>query len=591
MKTISKYRWKLFLYLFVIFVVFTALIIILEYFHEKRVRINALNKELNGYTELINNYINTHSLDEKFLKSAFDSFAAILPYENIRTTVIDLEGRVLYDTKVENIEEMENHLLRPEIKEAFKNITGSWIRVSATTGEKYYYFARKYEKYYIRISVLYDLEARQVIEPDKLTLLIIVLLFFITSLTLIYLTDKFGKSTSALRKFTLKALADKPIDEDLTFPENELGIIGKDIVSIYQKQNHTRHELQSEKEKLIRHLNMLDEGIAIFSKDQSVISNNSNFIQIINLISDELVNSAENFFRIQDFSPLFNFIYGYKYTDDTDSKSNPPSFEIIINKNGKTFNARCVLFPDKSFEIIIRDTTKPAKRKLLKQQMTENIAHELKTPVSSIKGLLETVLNNKLDKAKQLDFIKRAYFQTCRLTELIDDISTLTKIEEAGSLYSLEKVNLYQIISSVLDDLQTKIKEHNISTEINVPENIEVIGNSVLLYSVFRNLIDNVINHAGENVIVRIDKYMEDLLTYYFSLTDTGIGVPEKDLPRLFERFYRVDKGRDRKSGGTGLGLSIVRNAILFHQGEISVKNRKEGGLEFLFSLSKNLEL
>jgi two-component system OmpR family sensor kinase/two-component system phosphate regulon sensor histidine kinase PhoR len=321
-----------------------------------------------------------------------------------------------------------------------------------------------------------------------------------------------------------------------------------------------------------------------------VITSNSNFIQIINLISDELVYSAENFFRIQEFSPLFNFINGYEYTDNTDSKSNLPSYEININKNGKIFNVRCVLFPDRSFEIIIRDTTKPAKRKLLKQQMTENIAHELKTPVSSIKGLLETVLNNKLDKARQLDFIKRAYFQTCRLTELIDDISTLTKIEEAGNLYPIEKVSIYQVITSVLVDLQAKIKENNITTEINVPENIEVTGNSVLLYSVFRNLFDNVINYAGDNVKVRIDKYMEDPLNYYFSFTDTGTGVPEKDLPRLFERFYRVDKGRERKSGGTGLGLSIVKNAILFHQGEISVKNHKEGGLEFLFSLKRDLE-
>jgi two-component system phosphate regulon sensor histidine kinase PhoR len=591
MKPISKYRRNQFIYLSCVFILFTSIIISIEYIHEKRYRINALNNELDGYTELINNYINTHSHNTKDFPIGLDSLIDIFPDKNIRTTIINFEGKVLYDSEVKNVEKMENHLHRPEVQEAIKHIMGTDIRTSATTGTKYYYFAKKFEKCYIRMSVVYNIEARHVIEPDKITILIIVILFFITSLTLVFVADKYGESTSALRKFTLKALANKPIDEDLTFPENELGIIGKDIVGIYHKLNLAKHELQHEKEKLIRHLNMLDEGIGIFSKDQSVITSNSNFIQIINLISDELVSSAENFFRIKDFSPIFDFINEHKSTNKSKSKKNPPSYEITINKNKKYFNARCVLFPDKSFEIIIRDTTKLAKRKRIKQQMTENIAHELKTPVSSINGLLETVLNNKLDNAKQLDFIKRAYFQTCRLTELIDDISTLTKIEEAGSLYPLEKVNLYQVITSVLVDLQTKIKEHNITTEINVPENLEVIGNSVLLYSVFRNLVDNVINHAGDNVKVKIDKYMEDLLTYYFSFTDTGIGIPEKDLPRLFERFYRVDKSRDRKSGGTGLGLSIVKNAILFHQGEISVKNRKGGGLEFLFSLNKNLEL
>jgi signal transduction histidine kinase len=590
MMNVSKYRWKQFLYLSVIFVVFTALIIILEYFHEKRYRINALNKELNGYTELINNYISTHSLNEKYFNAGLDSLTDIFPDKNTRTTIIDLDGKVLYDTKVEKTEEMENHLLRPEIQQALKHITGAGIRISATTGTKYYYFARKFEKCYVRISVDYNIEARYLIEPDKLSILIILILFFITSLILVYVTDKFGESTSVLRKFTLKALADKPIDEDLTFPENELGIIGKDIVGIYNKLNNATHELQSEKEKLVRHIDMLDEGIAIFTKDKSVIACNSNFIHIINLISDKLVYSAENFFKIQDFNPLVRFLNGDQDSEYYSHKSNPSSYEISINKNGKIFNARSVLFQDKSFEIILRDTTKPAKRKLLKQQLTENISHELKTPVSSIKGLLETLLNNKMDKARQLDFIKRAYFQTCRLTELIDDISTLTKIEEAGNLYPLEKVNLFQVITSVFADLQAKTKEHNISAEINVPENIEVTGNSVLLYSIFRNLLDNVINHAGENSKVKIDNYMEDPLNYYFSFSDDGIGVPEKDLPRLFERFYRVDKSRDRKSGGTGLGLSIVKNAILFHQGEISVKNRRKGGLEFLFSLKRNLD-
>jgi two-component system phosphate regulon sensor histidine kinase PhoR len=589
MKSISKYRRKQIIYLSIIFLLFTAIIILLDYYHEKRYRTNALNKELEGYTGLINNYISKNVPDEKSIIPALDSLISIFPDKNIRTTVINLDGKVMYDSEMKNPAEMENHLLRPEIQTALNKMTGSDIRISASTNIKYYYFARRFESYFIRMSVVYNIEARQIIEPDKISLLIIIILFFITSLTFIYVTDKFGESISALKKFTLKAIADKPIDEDLTFPENELGIIGQDIVGIYQKLNNARHELLSEKEKLIRHLNMLDEGIAIFSKGKNLITSNSNFIQFINLISDQLVYSAENFFSIQDFSPLFGFINTYTVAGNTDHGIQP-SYEISIHKNGRFYNARCVLFPDKSFEIIIRDTTKPAKRKILKQQMTENIAHELKTPVSSIKGLLETVLNSKPDKAKQLDFINRAYLQTCRLTDLIDDISLLTKIEEAGNLYPIEKVNLHQVIANVMSDLQAQIKEHQINIELNIPENTALNGTPVLLYSVFRNLFENAINHAGENITVRLDKYMEDAHYYYFSFSDTGIGVPDQDIPRLFERFYRVDKSRDRKSGGTGLGLSIVKNAILFHKGEISVKNRKEGGLEFLFSINRNLE-
>jgi two-component system OmpR family sensor kinase/two-component system phosphate regulon sensor histidine kinase PhoR len=115
-----------------------------------------------------------------------------------------------------------------------------------------------------------------------------------------------------------------------------------------------------------------------------------------------------------------------------------------------------------------------------------------------------------------------------------------------------------------------------------------VNGNPVLLYSIFRNLYDNVIRHAGGNLTVKIDNYLEDNEFFYFSFSDSGCGVPEEDLARLFERFYRVDKGRDRKKGGTGLGLAIVKNAVQFHKGDISVKNRPAGGLEFLFTLGKN---
>jgi signal transduction histidine kinase len=124
----------------------------------------------------------------------------------------------------------------------------------------------------------------------------------------------------------------------------------------------------------------------------------------------------------------------------------------------------------------------------------------------------------------------------------------------------------------------------------NLPVNLTVNGNQNLLYAIFRNLADNVIRYAGENIKVQISKYNEDRDFYYFSFFDTGTGIAdESHLNRLFERFYRINEGRTRDSGGSGLGLSIVRNAVTFHKGTITVKNRKEGGLEFLFKISKPL--
>ena len=212
MKPISKYRKKQILYLSVIFAVFATVIILVEYHHEKRYRINALNKELDSYTLLIHNYISSYLPEGKPVVSGLDSLTTIFSDTNTRTTVIARDGQVIYDTKVRNTAEMENHLSRPEVQEALAKATGSDIRVSASTGIKYYYYARRFDSYFIRISVVYNIEARQIIEPEKFPLLLIVLLFFFTSLTLIWVTDKFGESVAALRKFTLKALADKPID-------------------------------------------------------------------------------------------------------------------------------------------------------------------------------------------------------------------------------------------------------------------------------------------------------------------------------------------------------------------------------------------
>ena len=188
-------------------------------------------------------------------------------------------------------------------------------------------------------------------------------------------------------------------------------------------------------------------------------------------------------------------------------------------KNGKHYAVKCIVFQDNSFEIILNDITKPAKRKLMKQQITENIAHELKTPVSSIRGFLETVLNNKIDRPKLMEYIQRAYSQTCRLADLINDISLLTKIEEAGNLYSIEKVNITEVVNSVIEDLREKLIENKIDVRMNITENIELQGNSVLLYSVFRNLMENTIHHAGSGIVVSINKYTEDANHYYFSFS------------------------------------------------------------------------
>jgi signal transduction histidine kinase len=245
------------------------------------------------------------------------------------------------------------------------------------------------------------------------------------------------------------------------------------------------------------------------------------------------------------------------------------------------------VFEDKSFEVILVDVTESEKTKHLKQEMTGNIAHELRTPVTSIRGFLEILLNNNIAKEKRDEFLQRAFAQTQVLSELISDMSLLTKIDEKAQSLKFEKVEVSPLIMRVKADIATDLKQKNITFSSDVPEDLVISGNPTLLYSIFRNLSDNVVRHAGNNVDISIKMFEVKEKKAYFIFSDNGKGIEdERHLNRLFERFYRVHEGRTRDTGGSGLGLSIVKNAVIFHGGTISAKKGKEKGLEFLFSLA-----
>lgn len=226
--------------------------------------------------------------------------------------------------------------------------------------------------------------------------------------------------------------------------------------------------------------------------------------------------------------------------------------------------------------------------KQLKMQMTSNIAHELRTPVTSIRGYLETMLAcPDMAPDKKQAFLERAYNQTLRLSDLISDMALITKIEESPEKLAKEDVDIYEVALEVFDEFSERIAGRNAHVENLLQPDTIVKGNRTLVYAVIRNLVENSLKYAGEGVTLHIecDGHAEKL--YHFLYYDTGRGVPEEHLERIFERFYRVQEGRSRDDGGSGLGLSIVRNAIVFHGGDVKVANRPSGGLQFAFSLRR----
>jgi two-component system OmpR family sensor kinase/two-component system phosphate regulon sensor histidine kinase PhoR len=483
---------------------------------------------------------------------------------------------------------MENHLQRPEIQRALYADKGSNIRHSETTNQEYYYYAHNYGEYFVRAAALYDINLKHFLEAEHLFFIVIIIIFLIVGVVINFVTKRLSITITNLKDFAIKAARNEPIENEYGFPDNELGEIGKQIIKIYNNLRVANNDVAAEKERLFNHMNVLNEGISFYNPNRQRMLANSHFIQYVSILSGTSSITTENIFDIPDFKKLNGFLEKQLHKDTEFRNSELPQIEYTINKNEQYYKIHCIVFADKSFEILITDVTQPEKRRLLKQQLTSNIAHELKTPLASIRGYIETLMNNpNVSEEKKKYFIERAFAQTERLQMLLNDISLINNIEDAGELFEIKPVNLKRIVADVIENLENRLIARNIKCSLNIDDNVVINGNDSLLSSVFQNMIENSINYAGDNIKIEIKNYLEDKKYYYFSYSDTGVGIPEEHLPRIFERFYRIDSGRTREQGGTGLGLSIVKNAIQLHKGKITARNREEGGVEFLFTLAK----
>ena len=499
-KHFLSFSRKLFLSVISLFLVFAICFIAYQYQREREYKIELLNTKLQDYNSRLYEQLENQPLDSEIIDGYINNHIL----EDLRVTLIDAQGNVVYDSYPSHNNQMENHLNRPEVQKAIKHGNGYDVRrTSETTGVPYFYSATHYKDYIVRSALPYNVSLINNLQADPHYLWFTVIVTLLLMIIFYKFTNKLGTSISQLREFAMRADRNEPIEMAMqsAFPHNELGEISQHIIQIYKRLHETKEALYIEREKLITHLQISHEGLGIFTKDKKEILVNNLFTQYSNLISDSNLETTEEVFAISELQEIIHF----------------------INKNGRTFIVECIIFQDASFEISINDVTQEEEQVRLKRQLTQNIAHELKTPVSSIQGYLETIVSNE-----------------------------------------------------------------NIPREkINVKKSIQIKGNYSLLYSIFRNLMDNAIAYAGSNIQININCFREDENFYYFSFADTGIGVSPEHLNRLFERFYRVDKGRSRKVGGTGLGLAIVKNAVIIHGGSISAKNNQGGGLEFVFTLAK----
>ncbi|MDR0970597.1 MAG: HAMP domain-containing histidine kinase [Lentimicrobiaceae bacterium] len=415
------YKSKLFLYFFAVFALFTAIVLFYQQIREKRYKQALIETKMDIYTHIIAEKENEKEQQE------------VLP-ANLRITIINNGGKVLYDNQADSVPILENHFDRPEIQKAKTANVGSDIRLSESLDVPFLYYARKTADGYVRVALPYNVETQLLLKTDKTFLVLSLSLFLLSILFLWLIARQFGLDVERLKT---------------------------DIIRQQQA------------------------------------------------------------------------------------------------------------------------------RAALKTELTSSIAHELRTPVSAIRGYMETLIDPEIPDEKRIAFINRAHLASIRLSELLQDVSLLTKMEESGRLFTKERIDLYEMAEKVREEFEESLHANSVKIENLIPEGSFMYGNSMLIYSIFRNLIENAINYAGKWITITIEITKSDDKCYYLTVSDTGNGIPEAYLPRIFERFFRVNDGRSREDGGSGLGLAIVHHAVLYHEGEVTAENKSGGGLQINFSLKK----
>jgi len=569
---------RLFLYFFSIFFLMLSIICFFQYQREKEFRTEQLDQILTNYNFTIHKFVEEKNSSWESL----ENLVRLFPDTSLRITVIDSSGVVLFDSSVKKGTKMENHLDRPEIQMSLTYVNGKAIRHSVSTGIDYYYVAHRFPHGYVRSALPYNVSLISMLKANTLFLYFMASVLLLAVFAMYFISEKFTKSIDRLRIFTQKAEKEEIQDTDIKFPSNELGEISNNIVQLYKRLLQTKDQVDKEREKLIKHLQISQEGLGIFSAEKKEILANTHFIQYSNILSDRQCESSDEIFALTEFADINDFIDKSLLNNQMNRK------RVVIEKGGRVFVVQCIVFQDDTFEISINDISVQEHENEMKRHLTQNISHELKTPVSSILGYMESIMNNPdLDPDRQRFFVERSFKQAQRLSSLLQDISMLNKIDETQRLFEKEPCRLSDVISDVLSDVHLQIEQKKCQIIKNLEPDMQIMGNRSLIYSIFRNLVDNALAYGGDELTIDINCYRDDEHYYYFSFSDNGNGVAEEHLSRLFERFYRVDKGRTRKMGGTGLGLAIVKNAVLYHRGNISAKNVPGGGLSFIFSLRK----
>ncbi|HEO8408612.1 TPA: PAS domain-containing sensor histidine kinase [Streptococcus agalactiae] len=489
-----------------------------------------------------------------------------LKTSNVRITWVDNKGQVLYDTQ-SDAKHMKNHANRQEIKEAIKSGYGESTRWSATLTEKSIYAAQRLNNgTIVRLSV-----AQQTIFYLLLGMIsplaIIILLAIILSVLIARYIAK--KVSEPLNNIDL----DHPLSND---SYEEITPLLRRLDSHQAKIQHQKLLLQKRQKEFDTIISKIKEGMILLDDQARIVSINAEALKLFQINDDwhgRFMMEVSRDLTLKDL--IDQGLKGKKKEANIGIENN--HYRVLVRPT--TDNNRVT-----GLVVLLFDVTVQLQMEQLQREFTANVSHELKTPLHVISGYSELLANQMVPNEEVPQFAAKIHKESERLVKLVEDIINLSHLDEQEKLPQ-ETVNLYDLTQKVLEGLQAKADKKHIQINFNGEEAI-LRGNPVLLNSLVYNLCDNAITYNHEKGQVNVTlKNSPDTIT--LEVSDTGLGIAEKDKKRIFERFYRVDKSRSKIVGGTGLGLSIVKSALDFHNGSIKVDSHLGQGTTMTVLLHK----
>ena len=495
---------------------------------------------------------------------------------NTRITVVDREGAVLADSD-EDPNVMNNHKFRPEIATAYQGKPGRSLRFSNTVGSDMLYIGLPVERNgqiseVLRVS-LYVEDINRLYSGLRWNIWRIIII-----LSLLSMVGAFFFARSITQPIKKMKLASERIASGDFSPRvflnnrDELKDLAAGLNSMTDRIQNQFGEMSRQKEELNSILSSIADGLIALDKQGKILFSNKVF-QYIFQIEDPEGKFFWEAFRDREFS---DFVKEVQQAKINKSKE--------IERNGRIFLCRAIMLSSRE-EIVIslHDLTEMRQVEQIKKDFISNVSHELHTPLTAIKGYVETLRDEAdMKEKKYVDVIER---HTNRLINIVKDLLLISELEEGETQLEFGKVDLDKLIRNALKIFDQKIKQKDLSVHIHMDPDFPLIqGDLFKLEQMFINILDNAVKYTEKGKI-EIFLKRENKEFVSIAIQDTGIGIPSNHLPRIFERFYVVDKSRSRKLGGTGLGLSIVKHISLLHDGQVTAESTLGKGTKFTVSL------